>query len=216
MGAPGYVYLVGRETKDGAWAKVGIAARIGRVYDHERQGWTMLVRTFERDLVLEDPRSVERSVLSRFPDAGSLSDRCGTCGAPKPLVGRTGSDGLTEVRHLPCHAGLPSFFAEMWKLRFPEVRGPGLPLVVEKVCVRSVRAAEGLKAAARDIVASLKEQRLKFNPRLRQRWILLATALGGEDYSTELAAILLIGRDEASARLSAGVSELNRMAASVP
>jgi len=104
----------------------------------------------------------------------------------------------------------------MWKLRFPEVRGPGLPLVVEKVCVRSVRAAEGLKAAARDIVASLKEQRLKFNPRLRQRWILLATALGGEDYSTELAAILLIGRDEASARLSAGVSELNRMAASVP
>lgn len=115
MGAPGYVYLVGRETKDGAWAKVGIAARIGRVYDHERQGWTMLVRTFERDLVLEDPRAVERSVLDHFPDVGPLSRECGVCGAPKPLVGRTGSDGLTEVRHLRCHAGLPTLFAETWK-----------------------------------------------------------------------------------------------------
>jgi len=90
MGAPGYVYLVGRETKDGAWAKVGIAARIGRVYDHERQGWTMLVRTFERDLVLEDPRSVERSVLSRFPDAGSLSPTDAALAAPRSrsLAGR--------------------------------------------------------------------------------------------------------------------------------
>jgi hypothetical protein len=115
MKRPGYVYIVGRETKDGAWAKVGVAARIGRVLDHESRDWSMLERTFETDGFLADPHGLEQAVLGRFSDAGSSSGECGVCHAPKPPVGRNGRDGLTEVRHLACYPGLPAFFAEQRK-----------------------------------------------------------------------------------------------------
>jgi len=113
MSGPGYVYLVGRETEYGAWAKVGVAARIGRVLDH--QGWTMLVRTFEADYILANPHRLERSVLERFRDKGPRSAECAACGAPKPPVGRTDVDGLTEVRHLRCYPGMRDFFEQAWR-----------------------------------------------------------------------------------------------------
>lgn len=113
MSGPGYIYLVSRETDEGAWMKVGVAARIGRVRDHV--GWTMHVRTFETDCVLANARSVEQAILRRFPDVGPRSSVCGKCGAQKPPVGRTGTDGLTEVRHARCHADLPRVFEEVWK-----------------------------------------------------------------------------------------------------
>jgi hypothetical protein len=114
MHRPGYVYLLKRETADGVWVKVGIAARIGRVLEH--RGWDMLIPTFETDVVLEDPCSLEQRVLKQFPDTGKRSNKCGMCGALKPPVGRMGSDGLTEVRHLRCYPSLPDFFAQAWKL----------------------------------------------------------------------------------------------------
>jgi len=113
MSGPGYVDLVGRETEHGAWAKVGVAARIGRVLDH--QGWTMLVRTFEADYVLANPHSLERSILEQFRDEGPRSAECAVCGAPKPPVGRTDVDGLTEVRHLRCYPGMRDFFEQAWR-----------------------------------------------------------------------------------------------------
>ncbi len=112
MAGPGYVYLIGRETDDGPWAKVGIAARIGRVQDH--RGWTMLVRTFEAECVLADPHCLEQTVLRKFPERGPSSARCAVCGAQKPPVGRNGTDGLTEVRHLPCYPGIAEFFEQEW------------------------------------------------------------------------------------------------------
>lgn len=113
MGYPGYLYLVGRSTANGDWAKVGIAARLERVKDHT--GWNMIVRTFEEEWVLSDPRSVEQAVLARFEDRGTSKEVCGRCGALKPPIGRGGHDGLTEIRHLDCHPGLVEFFRTTWQ-----------------------------------------------------------------------------------------------------
>ena len=112
MSSPGYAYIVGRTTADGEWVKVGIAARIGRVLDH--RGWNMLVRTFEAESVLADPRELEQRVLSRFPEFSSNRAICGSCGVAKPPIGRTGSDGLTEIRHATCYPGIREFFEQEW------------------------------------------------------------------------------------------------------
>lgn len=118
MSGPGYVYLVGRENEHGAWAKVGVAARIGRVQEH--RGWKMLHRTVGPGCLFEAPRSLEQEILRHFAEKGGPRNQCGRCAAPKPPVGRTGSDGLTEVRHLNCYQGLPAFFEERWE-RAPRI-----------------------------------------------------------------------------------------------
>ena len=75
----------------------------------------MSVSTFEPGCVLEDPQGLEQAILERFRDDGSSSDLCGSYGSPKPPVGRTGRDGLTEVRHLDCHPNLPGVFEDEWE-----------------------------------------------------------------------------------------------------
>lgn len=94
--------------------KVGIAARIGRVQDH--RGWTMLVRTFEQESVLADPRALEQCLLRAHKESGIDSRYCGVCGAPKPPVGRDGTDGLTEVRHLQCYPSIREEFERAWSI----------------------------------------------------------------------------------------------------
>lgn len=113
MSRPGYVYFIGRSNEYGDWVKVGVAARIGRVYDH--RGWDMLERTFESDQVIADAYGLELSILSKFPDSNSSSTKCSICGAPKPPIGRSGIDGTTEIRHLKCYPGIYETFVKEWK-----------------------------------------------------------------------------------------------------
>lgn len=72
------------------------------------------MQTFEENFVLKNPRNLEQTVLKQFSDSGYSSSQCGKCGAKKPPVGRTGVDGLTEVRHLKCYPDLPDFFEKEW------------------------------------------------------------------------------------------------------
>ncbi|SCY08918.1 hypothetical protein SAMN05661077_1152 [Thiohalorhabdus denitrificans] len=114
MSHPGFVYLVETTSPEGSWAKVGVAARITRVQDHERSGWRMRFNSFEENYLIEDPRLLEQSILANYPTTGD-SRICPACGASKPPVGRNGSDGLTEVIHLDCFPDLPERFGDAWK-----------------------------------------------------------------------------------------------------
>lgn len=108
---PGYAYLMADPSR--RWVKVGIAARIGRARDHARQGWTALVRTFGDGDLLADPRGeVERPVLATFTRGTTA---CPKCDEPKPSIGRSGTDGLTEIAHISCFPGVEEAFRVRWE-----------------------------------------------------------------------------------------------------
>ena len=55
--------------------------------------------------------AVERPILGAFAEEVGKGKRfCGRCGKAKPPVGRTGEDGLTEVRHVDCYGSMVSDF----------------------------------------------------------------------------------------------------------